>query len=139
MLGRVRHTKKEIKDNELEQKPKVLRELRIDIESCPSSQKRSMMTKKIFKNSIKGKIKQIEEQQLARRLKRIEDVKNDSTRCFEATKEMNNSKKKKLLTIKNDKGGTASSERQQIKIISDHFNQLLVPESQEGSFREYAP
>ena len=44
--------------------------------------------KKKLKSGIKKKIKQIEEQQLERRLKRIEDMKNDSARRFEATKEM---------------------------------------------------
>ena len=140
VLGRVRHTKR-YHDNELEQKSKVLRELRLDIESCQNSQKREMMTKKKkdLKSGIKKKIKQIEEQQLERRLKRIEDMKNDSARCFEATKEMNNSKKQKPLIIKNDKGEMASSEEEQIKIISDHFNKMLAPKSQEGNFKEYAP
>ena len=95
--------------------------------------------KKDLKSGIKKKIKQIEEQQLERRLKRIEDMKNDSARCFEATKEMNNSKKQKPLIIKNDKGEIASSEEEQIKIISDHFNKMLAPKSQEGNFKEYAP
>ena len=45
--------------------------------------------KKELTNSIKRKIKQIEEQQLENKLQRIEDMKNDSVRCFEATKQIN--------------------------------------------------
>ena len=52
---------------------------------------------------------------------------------------MNNSKKQKPLIIKNDEGEIASSEEEQIKIISGYFNKMLAPESHEGNFREYVP
>ena len=88
---------------------------------------------------MKKRIKQIEEEQLENKLKEIERMKDDSTRCYAALRDLKNKRKQKPLNVKNDKGEVASSEEEQIKLISDHFKKMLAPENQTGNYKEYEP
>ena len=132
---------KRYQDDELEQQSKTLKKLKVDIESCQKNEKREAMKKrkKEVKTGIKKRIKQIEEEQLENKLKEIENMKDDSTRCFAAIKDLTNNRKQKPLIVKNENGKVETSEEEQIKLISDHFKKMLAPESQNGNFKEYNP
>ena len=77
--------------------------------------------KKEVKTGIKKRIKQIEEEQLENKLKEIENMKDDSTRCFAAIKDLKNNRKQKPLIVKTENGKVETSEEVQIKLITDHF------------------
>ena len=66
-----------------------MRKLKNDIESCQDNNKSANMQeeKKEIRTIMKKRIKEIEEQQLEKKLENNEKMKNDLARCFEAIKE----------------------------------------------------
>ena len=128
-------------DNELEHMSKKMKKIRLEIESCQHNETRKILEKerKVIKSNMRKKIKQIEEQNLESKLYEIEKLKDDSTRCFAAIRDMKNNKKQKPLIVKNENGKVTSSEEEQTKIIADHFKKMLAPESQKGNFKKYKP
>ena len=97
---------KRYQDDELEQQSKTLKKLKVDKESCQKNEKKEAMKerKKEVETGIKKRIKQIEEEQLENKLKEIENMKDDSTRCFAAIKDLKNNRKQKPLIVKNENG-----------------------------------
>ena len=68
-------------------------------------------------NKIHKLVKKEESDKIEKQLEEIENTKNDSTRMFQAIKQLNRLKPKSPLPIQDDKGLTAN-EVEQIKIIA---------------------
>ena len=68
-------------------------------------------------NKIHKLVKKEESDKIEKQLEEIENTKNDSTRMFQAIKQLNRLKPKSPLLVQDDKGLTAN-EVEQIKIIA---------------------
>ena len=73
-------------------------------------------------NKIHELVKKEETDKIEKQLEKIENTKNDSTRMFQAIKQMNRLKPKSPLLIQNDKGLTAN-EVEETKIIASFFKE----------------
>ena len=85
--------------------------------------------RKELKRKLRARLKHIEEERLDRKLQAIEDSKNDSNKYYKAIREIQRMKKVESLTVKNEKGEIATTEEQQIKIVTDYFKKMLAPET----------
>ena len=85
------------------------------------------------------RLKLLEEQQLNNKLEEIESMKNDSTRCYAALRELKTRNPQKPLCVKDEKGKVAATEEQQIKIVSEYFTKMLAPTENEKMYKIYQP
>ncbi len=90
-----------------------------------------------LKKKLRERLKEIEEAKLEKKLKEIENSKNDSTRYYKAIKELKRQTKVKPLTIKNEDDEIATTEEQQIEIITAYFKKMLAPENEPA--KSYEP
>jgi hypothetical protein len=108
------------------------KKIRLDINATTDKCKREKLRKK--RNKLLGDIhKQLAKEELAHieeLTKEIENSKNDSTRMFKAVRTLKSTKPKKKLIVEGEKG-IAISEKQQVEIVSQHFQKIFHQEDQE--------
>ena len=93
------------------------------------SRKKKEERRRELRGKLRGRLKQIEEAKLERKLEEIENSRNDSNRYHKAIKELRRIKKIEPLTVQNDDGEFATTEEQQIEIITSYFKKMLAPET----------
>ena len=74
---------------------------------------------------------------LERKLEAIANSNDDSNRYYIAIKELRRMKKIEPLTVKDEEGEVATSEEEQIKIVTAYFKKMLAPERPDG--KNYKP
>jgi len=109
--------------------------LKCDIEASTSSDKREELRKerRKVKREIDGIVKNLEERELDEKLKYIEGMKNDSNKTHHAVRELRNLKPKKPLYVEDENNQIAGSVEAQIKVIHEHFKNVLGPEVDENN------
>ena len=132
ILGTVKNhvVKKDVKAEELSDE---LHKTNKDITATQDAEVRKTKEKhrRELKAKLRARLKQIEEAKLEKKLQEIENSKNDSNRYYKAIKEIRRLKKVEPLTVKNENGEVATTEEQQIEIVTSYFKRMLAPEGKE--------
>ena len=130
---------KEKKDEKLQKLSTESKKIRQDILAAQDAEvrKKKKEQRKSLKKKLRERLKEIEEGKLEQKLEAIENSKNDSTRYFKALKEIYRNKKVEKLTVKHQNGSMATTEEQQIEIVTAHFKKMLAPTKEPG--KQYFP
>ena len=98
--------------------------LKNQTDACQDKGKRQELRKnssKIMKQ-IRKRIRILENEKMNRQLAEIEEKKDDSNKCYQAIRTLNNRKPKKPLIVQGEDGSIAGSEKEQITLITKHFS-----------------
>ena len=117
------------------------KKLRIEIENCNDMDiKLRKKEKRIdIQKEINTKMKELTENELNLELEELEKAKNDSNKYFLVMKELQNKiRKTETLLVKDDKGNIAGSDQEKVKLIAEHFKEVLAPKGKETN-KEYKP
>ena len=111
------------------------------IEACRDQDKRVQMKKD--RNSKLRKIKQTlkkeEEDDMIKQVEKIEILKDDSRRMFQAVRELKNKEPRKPLLIqKNDSKALTTNKRDHVELITEYFEKLFNDEN-ENSIKDINP
>ena len=107
--------------------------LKNQIDACQEKGKRQELRKnrsKIMKQ-IRKRIKILENEKMNKQLAEIEGKKDDSNKCYQAIRALNNKKPKKPLIVQGEDGSIAGSEKEQITLIMKHFEKMFTMETKE--------
>ena len=72
-------------------------------------------------------MKELEEKELSEKLTDLENFKNDSNKYFAVMRQLQRTKKKKNLLIKDKNENIAGTTEEQIEIITQYFKEMLSP------------
>lgn len=143
VLGtREKHTKppinKEIKFL-TEEKQRLCNKLK----GCNSQKARNKLKyeAKTIKKNINKKLKEVEENDLDKKMEHLELIKDDNTKYFYVLRSLHNSNnnKKAAIIVKDKDGNVPGSTADKIKIIETYFKETLAPEKMEEEFLSVPP
>ena len=132
ILGEKPKTKKH-EDEKLRELSQHQKKIKLEIENTTSKAVRGeLRTKrnKIMKD-INKRIKVLNDETINNKLEQIESFKDDSRRCFQATKQLNQMKPKKSLIVYTEDESVAGSEAEQVKAITKHFHKMFTRQEKE--------
>ena len=138
VLGTVKNHK-EKKDEKLQKLSEELHQTNNDISATQDAEtrKKKEERRRELRSKVRTRLKQIEEMRLERKLEAIANSNDDSNRYYMAIKELRRMKKIEPLTVKDEEGEVATSEEEQIKIVTAYFKKMLAPERPDG--KNYKP
>ena len=117
--------------------------LRSKINQCQSPDTRTKLRdeSKNIKKEINEKLKAIEEQELDKKMERLENYKDDNTKYYYVLREMQkeNNKKKTTIFVKDEEGNIPGSNKEKIKVIQGYFQKTLAPADMEDEFLSVPP
>jgi len=128
VLGKVEKHKKE-KDKKVQELSEEVHKISNEISATQDKENRRKKEKKRreLKGKVRARLKEIEERKLDKKLQDIENSRNDSNRYYKIIKEIRRMKKIEPLTVLNEEGEFATTEKQQIEIITSYFKKMLAP------------
>ena len=91
--------------------------------------------KRELEKEIKKRKTFLDEQKLDKELADLENVKDDSNKCYAVIKKMK--KKKSFLFVNDNSGKLAGTDLAKAEIIQEHFRKMLAPENQ--IMKDYSP
>ena len=107
--------------------------LKNQIDASQEKGKRQELRKnrsKIMKQ-IQKRIRILQNEKMNQQLAEIERKKDDSNKCYQAIRTLNNRKPKKSLIVQGEDGSIAGSEKEQITLITEHFKNMFTMETKE--------
>ena len=132
VLGEKPKTKKH-EDEKLHELSQHQKKIKLDIENTTSKDVRGELRterNKVMKD-INKRIKVLNDESINNKLEQIESFKDDSRRCFQATKQLNQMKPKKSLIVYTEDESVAGSEAEQVKAITNHFHKMFTQSEKE--------